>query len=405
MLQTDRKHSRPLSPHRMASATHKLSSVALLTKLKQASQESLNFLKLRHPSEFRALSREVQVATKMVRRAISLGQRGYSKERIARIVGSVPSAITNWLEGRFPPSISDRSVEGCRSKQKLYVPPRTFDTNFAFILGFLTAQHEFGKPFTPHFTFLHSDHRTAQRLQRIVEKVFGETIELQRVVKGETHFFATHFYSTQLAEHLNEVTANNTRLPWEHIGLRRSSAEARSYLRGLYFKHGNIQGPETSPSITFSKKDGKRLIIDLAWLHQQLGIICDLSFKGRACFNVRGSENFRKLEQILRPSQTLFALKLAALVSGLPKARSSLDDYRWAMTHQNRSAAAIARRLGRDIQQIRSWLRKKVKPDIVKKLHTLQKLTKGQPSPHRINYNFRERGLSSARARLAAASS
>ncbi|MFH1125556.1 MAG: LAGLIDADG family homing endonuclease, partial [Candidatus Altiarchaeota archaeon] len=221
-----------------------------------------------------------------LRKMALMGHRGLQNTEISEKLGVSVNLPKFWLsELSRPPSIGFMRKERRDSLSASVPIPRQTSESFAYLLGAFAAVRACGS-YSPSFAFSSRDVAMVKHVQKKMGDAFEKKFEYTKTRRGGERYFKIECNTPNLVEHVNEITAGNTRIPWEHLVEKEEKLE---FLRGFFdwgsdvSKHPKrVDGRVVwYPKIDAAKNNGESLIKEVAVLMAEFGIYSGLSFTGK----------------------------------------------------------------------------------------------------------------------------
>lgn len=276
---------------------------------------------------------------------------------------------------------------------------RSASTDLAYVLGAWTAHTEVG---TPRQRFLSFCSRRLHGFPPLIEAltvVSGEPPLMNPATIGEYSGRRIRCLCPLLSDHLHEITANNSRVPWEHLA---TPLEQQSYLRGL-FDHGGWMSHGSSPGLGVNKTSGLHLLQDIGRVFFRLGIYPLVLGGELPSLRLRDRCDWVLFQEHIGFSALPDGRALRALCGREGSRRSySVEEYQHVMRlHGQRqlSAQSISSATGVPQNTVRDWVERGQMPRVFRRFCELQATEDASPDPGVISLLFREYGASSELAR------
>ncbi len=281
---------------------------------------------------------------------------------------------------------------------------RVEDREFAYILGAWCAHTEVGTPNQNRLTFCGVESDRVALVARCLEVYREKPLDVIPVQVVQSSCAMTRVLDRGLARHIHEVTANNTRVPWEHLITKE---ERRMFLRGIFDQAGWVSSGE-SAGIGFNKVLGYELLVDVARVSACFGMYPLLSNHHMAQFRFLDRNDWEIFRTSIGLSLARDERVLEMLCAKEFKINAtSLQDYLAVMRASEDSTLSysqLAALTGVPANSVRDWLKRGQVPRSARRYYSLQEATAGWPDPDSIGRLFRKEGLSSAEARRLAGS-
>jgi len=278
-----------------------------------------------------------------------------------------------------------------------YTIPREESVSFAYLLGALAARTERGIALN-RLAFTSYEHREVELAVRAVTDTFNTEPEiLLRNVNGVSVWTAI-FSSSLVAQHISTVSANNSRIPWEHIG---TTAEKRAFLQALFDGMGSVAVGIGSDGIILRKDNSRELFREVAKLLYGFGIMGRLSTEGSleptepscAVFRLMDPDEWRRFDQEVGfrvESKVTLLAKLTAIQRVRPSATADAYD-RVMERYAAHGWGALSRLddLGVTTSQAKRWISRAGQPRSVTRRNELLAQIEGSTDGDIICAHFR----------------
>lgn len=311
--------------------------------------------------------------------------------------------MTRHVSGSSSPS-ADLSALGAPLRRSVRASSflRSPSADLAYILGAWAAHTEVGTPPQRLLSFCARSAGTLAPLVAALTIVSGERPLINRASVGAYVGHRIRCLCPLLSDHLHDVTANNTRVPWEHLATR---AEQQSYLRGLFDQAGWISR-SSSPGLGLNKVSGLPLMEEIGRVFFRLGIYPLVLGGNLPSVRLRDRGDWVLFRREVGLSVAAERHKLDALCARDGRKRSyTVEEYQHVMhLHAQRrlSEHSIARATGVPANTVRDWAERGQVPRVVRRFSELQATEDASPDPAVISLLFREYGVSSELARRVA---
>ncbi|MDD5112377.1 MAG: hypothetical protein PHG85_07525, partial [Candidatus Altiarchaeota archaeon] len=310
---------------------------------------------------------------------------------------SIPySEVNAWLAGtNIPRSIYRLDPASKSNDLQPGDIPKSESTSLAYLLG-ARAAITTTKSRTASFVFSHTDDDVAAKAGSAVKTVFKRDATVGDHELGGAVYHKVSSYSRLLGRHIDHVTQNNTRIPWEHLVSRE---ERLAFINGFLDFTGSIThrllkmkgGDVKYPLLHVEKLGNEGFIKDFAVLLKDVGV---LSVVNGDTLRIQGRRDLEKL----RGYDIFTSKKTQEKLDGLlaqPFERPSYppEKYREVMNyceqHHGAKPAEISKATGVSWVCARDWSRGLKKPESVKRLEELQKIEGEMPDRDVIGYLYR----------------
>ena len=281
----------------------------------------------------------------------------------------------------------------------LHATLRRESTDLAYLLGAWAAFTEVGSTSDDRISYASKDHRQLALIEERFARVAGKAPTHQEIILNGAPYQRITLHSEEVAHHFQRITANNSRVPWEHLG---TEVERIHYLRGI-FDHGGWIFTQTSPGIGLNKQEGEHLLRDIGRVFAKIGILPLVT-----------DTNVPSLRLKERTEWVLFASKIGlSLPERQQDAQSLADRPAWknyfGLEHYaavqrcleagTTSAGAISEITGVPANSVRDWIIRGQKPPVVKRKEIIDAYSEKMANPDVIHLVYRHLGASSALAR------
>ena len=286
----------------------------------------------------------------------------------------------------------------------LHATLRRESVDLAYLLGAWASMAEAGTQDWPSMSFTSQDPRQLALIQNRVNALLGETPPLLPFSIHGIPYLRMNVPSVELPRHVRELTAGNTRIPWEHLGTK---AECASFLQGV-FDHGGWVHTGKCSGIGFNKKGGETLLEDLCRVFARVGVLPIVVYGEVASLKLKDQSEWKAFAKAIHSSldeRGAAVSKLASRVCSRP--HYTEEEYTTVMAlgkETNRTSRDIGEEMGIPRNTIRGWLIYGQSPPVVKRARIIEGFTPALGSPEVMNYVYRELGASSELARACGAS-
>lgn len=272
-------------------------------------------------------------------------------------------------------------------------------TDLAYLLGAWAAVTEIGRKSDDRISYASQDPRQLALVEERLVRVAGKAPTHQEITIHGIDYQRITLHSEEVAHHFQRITADNSRVPWEHLGTER---ECINYLRGI-FDHGGWIFTEASAGIGLNKRDGEYLLRDIGRVFAKVGILPLIS-----------DTNVPSLRLKERNEWMLFASKIGLSLPERQKAAQALADRPALKNHfgvehygavlrcletGSPSASAISEVTGVPANSVRDWIIRGQKPPVVKRKEIIDAYSETMANPDVVNFVYRRLGASSQLAR------
>ncbi len=273
--------------------------------------------------------------------------------------------------------------------------------DLAYILGAWAAHTEVGTPLQRHLSFCSRDRGQIRRVAQALARFCGEPVAVRRVDQPCDSFRVRHCCPS-LSAHLHDVTRNNKRVPWEHLG---SDSEMATFLRGLVDNAGWLTCG-SSPGLGLSKVRGLALLEDISRVFLRLGIYPLLPSGTLPTLKLRERADWLMFRERVGFSGSEARAKLQRLCGMRAQKRSfTVEEYQLVMflrLDRGLSPGSIAERTLIPRQTVRDWTERGQVPRVVVRYRALLDVDGKHPDAAAITSLFREKGMSPEEARARA---
>lgn len=288
---------------------------------------------------------------------------------------------------------------GALQSPSLHATLRRESTDLAYLLGAWAAFTGVGSTSDDRISYASKDHRQLALIEERFARVTGKAPTHQEIILKGAPYQRITLHSEEVAQHFQRTTANNSHVPWEHLG---TEAERIHYLRGI-FDHGGWIFTQTSPGIGLNKQEGEHLLRDIGRVFVKIGI-----------FPLVTDTNVPSLRLKERAEWVLFASKIGlSLPERQRDAQSLADRPAWknyfGLEHYaavqrcletgTTSAGAISEITGVPANSVRDWIIRGQKPPVVKRKEIIDEYSQKMADPNVIHFVYRHLGASSQLAR------
>jgi hypothetical protein len=342
--------------------------------------------------------------------ALQRYERGEKFEQIAAALGTTPSRVKGWLvDGRLPDAISRIDRDSRKVKSFAVRIPHEKSTSFAYLLGVFCGNVDPGHSIY-YFRPTVRNQVVAETLGNAFEQVVDSRAKIRprtRELKEATwQGYEVNCLSLPLSRHLNLVTRSNQRVPWEHLG---TDEERRSFLRGL-FDICSWVNLAKSGGIGLQRTNGSYLIVEIAHLLAQVGIVPRIRMEGKPLLAINELADLRKFEAIIGFTDPEQQARLRELTSRtVTRVAYRQEDYVRARSVWEANPGATVKELaasaGVSEDAIKSWRNRGQVPQEVTRLRLLEELLHGHERDiDLLALLFRDFNLSVAQCQHVAAS-
>lgn len=249
-------------------------------------------------------------------------------------------------------------------------------------------------------SFTSQDPRQLALIQTRVNALLGETPPLLPFSIHGISYLRINVPCAELTHHVREVTAGNTRIPWEHLG---TEAECASFLLGV-FDHGGWVHTGKSGGIGFNKKGGDALLEDLCRVFARVGVLPIVVYGEVASLKLKDQSEWKAFANVIHSSldeRREAVTKLTNRVCTRP--HYTEEEYATVMAlgkDSNRTSRDIGEEMGIPTNTVRGWLMYGQSPAVVKRAKIIEGFSASLGSPEVTNYVYRALGASSHLARV-----
>jgi hypothetical protein len=334
--------------------------------------------------------RRAQAAYNAYRRVLQQGASKMAVSQISRLNNLSDRTVRDWLTGRRLPRQLDLRPDAARQVDV----PEDRSESFAYLLGVYAATKHSPSDHATAFRVSHREYQVIERVRDAIVETFGDSPTVRKTARGYDIFYG----SRALAEHLFDLTAGNTRIPWEHAV---TIAERAGFLRGFLEKAGSVSATRgRHPMLTIRKRVAPDLLADLLMLASYLGVLPTF---GEDRMRIQTLGDLRRLLQHGCPAPGPRRDRLVKLVEAADFHSPDTDvDLYYNTTGRSQPEVPIAAKRNGNAQVLpetrRSWRRGKV-PRKVRRLERIANLAEDRPDPDAIGYLARRVHLPSEIAR------
>ena len=276
---------------------------------------------------------------------------------------------------------------------------RRENVDLAYLLGAWTSMTEMGGQDWLTMSFTSQDHRQLALIQQRISALFDKTPPFQPFSIHGLPYLRLNVPSSELAQHVREVTSGNTRVPWEHLG---TEAECISFLQGI-FDHGGWVFTGKSGAIGFNKKGGDELLQDLCRVFARVGIRPIVVYGEVSSLKLKDQKEWKGFftrVPLSLPDRQEAVKSLAARTS----TRSHYGDEEYASVMSFAEASGLTYReigeaTGIPLNTVRAWLLYGQKPPAVKRAQIIEEFGTALGDPEVVNFVYRVLGSSPEVAR------
>ncbi|MBN1422185.1 MAG: hypothetical protein JXP34_25650 [Planctomycetes bacterium] len=358
--------------------------------------------RIRRTYQFRGVSedrirerlRRASAAYSSYRRVLEQGASNIPVSRISKLNNLSDRTVRDWLTGRRLPRQLDLRPDAAREVSV----PADRSESFAYLLGVYAATKH--SP-SSHATAFRVSHREIQVIDRIRDAIvasFGDAPTIRKTSRGYDIFYG----SRALAETLFEISAGNSRIPWEHVA---TVGERAAFLRGFLEKSGSVSATRgRHPMLTIRKRLAPDLLADLLTLSSYLGVLPTF---GEDRLRIQTLGDLRRLLGHGCPAPGPRRDRLEKLVeaASFRSPDTNVELYYQATGRGKPEIPPGASKSGAGEvlpETRRSWRRGKV-PRKVRRLERIAGLASARPDPEVIGFLCRRVGLTPEVARTIAA--
>jgi hypothetical protein len=279
---------------------------------------------------------------------------------------------------------------------------RSFDTSLAYMLGALCAHTEVESAPSKLLSMssLESD-RIAVAGQQLAAYL-EHPIAISTGLLNGKQLYRIRLSCPSLEKHYHEVTANNTRVPWEHLA---TEDERRMFMRGLFDQAGWVSNEEKG-GIGVNKVKGYMLLLDVARVAESLDMIPLVSRRHLAQLRFFDRNDWQTFQAKVGFSLPRDNEILGGLCSRVHcTTEYTAHDYKQVQKGQELYGdhyQAIARFAAVPENTVRDWLIRGAQPRAYRRLMKLQEATVLMSDGLQISRLYRDEKLSSSEARASA---
>lgn len=253
--------------------------------------------------------------------------------------------------------------------------------DLAYLLGVYAATKRSPSGHPTSFRVSHPESQVIERIRGAIAASLGHAPAVRETSRG----FEISFGSRALTQRLFEMSAGNTRIPWEHVA---TIAERAAFLRGFLEKAGSVSATRgRHPMLTIRKRLAPDLLAGLLTLSSHLGVLPTF---GEDRIRIQTLGDLRRLLEHGCPAPGPRRDRLAKLVEAAHFHSPDPDVglYYRALGQAHPEFPAGAQRSGAgDVppKTRRGWLRGKV-PRKIRRLERIAGLANAHPDPDAIGY-------------------
>jgi hypothetical protein len=276
--------------------------------------------------------------------------------------------------------------------------------DLAYLLGAWASMAETVKQDWSSMSFTSQEPRQLALIQNRVNALLGMTPPLLPFSIHGIAYLRMNVPCSELTRHVREVTAGNTRIPWEHLG---TEAECANFLQGL-FDHGGWIYLGKSSGIGFNKKGGEALLEDLCRVFARVGVLPIVVYGDVPSLKLKDQSEWKAFAKAIHLSLDDRREAVNALASRKStRPHYTEEEYSQVMAlgkDTNRTSRQIGEEMGIPTNTVRGWLMYGQKPAVVKRANIVEGYATSLGSPEVMNYVYRTLGASSELARACGAS-
>jgi len=357
--------------------------------------------RIRRTYQFRGVSedrirerlRRASAAYHSYRRVLDQGASNIPVSRISKLNQLSDRTVRDWLTGRRLPRQLDLRPDAARQVSV----PADRSEGFAYLLGVYAATKHSPSGHPTAFRVSHRELQVIDRIRVAIVASFGDAPTVRKTGRGYDIFYG----SRALAERLFEMSAGNTRIPWEHVA---TIGERAAFLRGFLEKAGSVSATRgRHPMLTIRKRLAPDLLADLLTLSSYLGVLPTF---GEDRLRIQTLGDLRRLLEHGCPAPGPRRHRLEKLVEAADfrSPDTDVDLYYQATGRGQPMTPPGAQKSGtEDVlpETRRSWRRGKV-PRKVRRLERIANLASSRPDPEVIGFLCRRLTLSPEAARAIA---
>jgi len=346
-----------------------------------------------------SIERSMVQAFERFESVIKLHRWGYTPEGIHLRIGISANAVRDWISGKRLPLGLKHRVTTRKQRTKVPLDLRKECCSRAYLLGHTRAMQHVGSV-QANLRYLQRSPEVAGTLAHHLSIVSGKVYGSADREIGGIKYYEVCLGLREMVPHIATATYNNTTTPWE---LLVTKEERRNYVMGVADGLSSVIPDGPVPYIDFTKRRSREMIESLAWLMTGFKIYpCVMT--SSCVLHILQSSNIKQFAETIGYRDTRRATLLARAVNRRVSRRDyTVDEYdavlNEAAAHPNLSTTDLARRVDIDRDIIRSWTKRGVIPDSVKKKIRIEELFAKYPDPDSIGLLYREVGLSSQASR------
>ena len=270
--------------------------------------------------------------------------------------------------------------------------------DLAYILGAWAAHTECGSSEQRHLSFASSRQDVIRMVGEALRRISDDKPKIERTC-GPAGCIRIRFLCPLLSAHVHTITANNARVPWEHLGTKNEQA---TFLQGL-FDHAGWLSLGSSPGMGINKVGGASLLHDIARILYRAHIyplVLDTSLPTLKLRERSDWITFREKIGLSASADQRDLNQLCTLRGG--RRKFTVADYLNVIRlHENKlsSASEIALRTAVPVATVRDWTIRGQVPRVVRRFSALSAAEQRHEHPESIAFLFRSLGVSSSTAR------
>ncbi len=301
------------------------------------------------------------------------------------------------------PQLSLSELSAPRRREAAVQPIiRRRSLELAYVLGAWVANAEVGTPPQRLLSFCSVEKRSLTPLTAILSRLTAERVSPRSIDISGAGAYRIRLSCPLLSAHIHSVTANNSQVPWEHLGSRQ---EIRAFLRG-FFDNGGWVSTALSPGIGIRKVEGINLL-------EQVGLLCfnvglyPLILDGKLpSLQFREHRDWLLFRDTVGFSRTSESASLRKLCARTPKKRAfTVEEYAQVShmaANEKLPLSSIALRTGIPANTVRDWMLRGQVPRVVSRYQRLSEAAERFGDLSVIPLLYRRCGMSSEGARLCA---
>jgi transposase-like protein len=294
--------------------------------------------------------------------ALTLHEQGHSFSEIARHLGVASGTVSSWIRGeRLPTRLIIGDEAQRRANSYVFRLPRQQSEPFAYVLGIHSGTC------TPNNSIYHLRPQVAApEIATRLASAFESVVESSAKIKERQTYwkdtartaYEVNCLSLPLSRHLNLVSQQNQRVPWEHLG---TDQERIAFLQGVFDVCSSVS-IRNSNFISLQRTGGASLIIDIAHVLMTVGITPQVRLGEKPCLYINEYQDLKLFEELISYTAPEQRTRLAQLTKTAPTRRTfRQQDYQRAKqlyhAHPDWNNRQLARAAEIDERTLRTWKR------------------------------------------------